>query len=90
MCCWPAANPSGTWCCVRRSRSPCTRRPSGRPLGNQVGWMAVPLPVGEPCHARRLAPITAATAERKKNARPQITSGIFRFIPPAGLQPPPA
>ena len=21
---------------------------SGRPLGNQVGWMAVPLPVGEP------------------------------------------
>ena len=53
---------------------------SGRPLGNQVGWMAVPLPVGEPCHARRLALIAAATAERKKNARPQITSGIFRFI----------
>ena len=53
---------------------------SGPPLGNQVGWMAVPLPVGEPCHARRLELITAATAERKKNARPQITSGIFRFI----------
>ena len=45
---------------------------SGRPLGNQVGWMAVPLPVGEPRHARRLALIAAATAERKKNGRPQI------------------
>jgi diacylglycerol O-acyltransferase / wax synthase len=52
---------------------------SGRPQGNQVGWMAVPLPVGEPCPARRLELIAAATAERKKNARPQITSGIFRF-----------
>jgi len=38
--------------------------------------MAVPLPAGEPCHARRLALIT----ERKKNPRAQITSGIFRFI----------
>jgi len=53
---------------------------SGRPLGNQVGWMAVPLPLGEPCHARRLELIAADTAERKKNARPEITSGIFRFI----------
>ncbi len=52
---------------------------SGRPRGNQVGWMAVPLPVGEPCHARRLELIAAATAELKKNARPEITSGIFRF-----------
>jgi len=33
---------------------------SGRSLGNQVGWMAVPLPVGEPCHARRLALIALA------------------------------
>jgi WS/DGAT/MGAT family acyltransferase len=47
--------------------------------GNQVGWMAVPLPVGEPRPARRLQLIITATAERKKNARPQITSGIFRF-----------
>ena len=52
---------------------------SGRPQGNQVGWMAVPLPVGEPCPARRLELIAAQTAARKKNARPQITSGIFRF-----------
>jgi len=52
---------------------------SGPPRGNQVGWMAVPLPVGEPCPARRLELIAADTAGRKKNARPQITSGIFRF-----------
>jgi diacylglycerol O-acyltransferase / wax synthase len=52
---------------------------SGPPHGNQVGWMAVPLPAGEPCHARRLELIAAATAELKKNARPEITSGIFRF-----------
>ncbi len=54
---------------------------SGPPHGNRVGWMAVPLPVGEPCPARRLELIAAATAERKKNARPEITSGIFRFSP---------
>ncbi len=53
---------------------------SGPPRGNQVGWMAVPLPVGEPSHARRLELIAADTAGRKKNARPQITSGIYRFI----------
>ena len=53
---------------------------SGKPQGNQVGWMAVPLPVGEPCHARRLELIAADTAGRKKTARPQITGGIFRFI----------
>ena len=51
---------------------------SGRPLGNQVGWMAVPLPAGEPCHAQ-------ACADRRRDRRaqeerpPQITSGIFRF-----------
>jgi WS/DGAT/MGAT family acyltransferase len=47
--------------------------------GNQDGWMVVPLPVGEPGPARRLRLITAETAERKRNARPQMTSGIFRF-----------
>jgi len=52
---------------------------SGPPHGNQVGWMAVPLPVGEPCPARRLELITADTAGRKKNARPEVTGGIFRF-----------
>jgi diacylglycerol O-acyltransferase / wax synthase len=53
---------------------------SGRPQGNQVGWMVVPLPVGEPSHVRRLELIAAETAERKQNAHPQMTSGIFRFI----------
>jgi diacylglycerol O-acyltransferase len=51
----------------------------GQAGGNQDGWMVVPLPIGEPSHARRLELITAETAERKKNARPPVTSGIFRF-----------
>ena len=41
--------------------------------------MAVPRPVGEPCPVRRLELVTVATGDRKKNDRPQITSGIFRF-----------
>ena len=41
--------------------------------------MSVPLPIGEPDHARRLKLITAETRKRKKNAHPRITSGIFRF-----------
>jgi len=56
------------------------QEPSGRPQGNRVGWMIVPLPAGEPCPARRLTMIAAESAERKKNARPEITGGIFRFI----------
>ena len=52
---------------------------AGHASGNQDGWMVVPLPIGEPSHLRRLHLITAETAERKKNARPQVTSGIFRF-----------
>jgi WS/DGAT/MGAT family acyltransferase len=52
---------------------------AGHASGNQDGWMVVPLPIGEPGHLRRLHLITAETAERKKNARPQVTSGIFRF-----------
>lgn len=55
------------------------REQSGLPQGNQVGWMAVSLPVGEPSPALRLELIAAETAARKKNARPQVTSGIFRF-----------
>ena len=58
ICCWPAANPSGTWCCASVPVS-LHQEQSGRSLGNQVGWMAVPLLVGEPCHARRLALIAA-------------------------------
>ncbi|HYB15025.1 MAG TPA: wax ester/triacylglycerol synthase family O-acyltransferase [Streptosporangiaceae bacterium] len=56
------------------------QEPSGRPQGNRVGWMIVPLPAGEPCPARRLTMIAAESAGRKKNARPEITGGIFRFI----------
>jgi diacylglycerol O-acyltransferase / wax synthase len=41
--------------------------------------MVVPLPVGEPDPLRRLQLITAQTAERKKKARPPVTSGIFQF-----------
>jgi diacylglycerol O-acyltransferase len=52
---------------------------AGPASGNQDGWMVVPLPIGEPDHLRRLHQITAETAERKKNTRPQVTSGIFRF-----------
>jgi diacylglycerol O-acyltransferase / wax synthase len=51
----------------------------GHASGNQDGWMVVPLPIGEPGHARRLHLITAETAERKTKARPQVISGIFRF-----------
>jgi WS/DGAT/MGAT family acyltransferase len=51
----------------------------GDASGNQDGWMVVPLPIGEPSAARRLRMISAETAERKKKARPQVTSGIFRF-----------
>jgi diacylglycerol O-acyltransferase / wax synthase len=51
----------------------------GPATGNQDGWMVVPLPVGEPGHLHRLHLITTQTAERKKNAHPQVTSGIFRF-----------
>ena len=56
------------------------REQPGHARGNQVGLgMGVPLPVGEPGPARRLQQITAETDRRKKNAHPQITSGIFRF-----------
>jgi WS/DGAT/MGAT family acyltransferase len=56
------------------------REQPGHASGNQVGLgMGVPLPIGEPGHARRLQQITAETDRRKKNAHPPITSGIFRF-----------
>ena len=42
----------------------------GHASGNQDGWMVVPLPIGEPGHARSLHLITAETAERKTKARP--------------------
>ena len=48
--------------------------------GNKPGWMMVPLPVGEPDPVRRLDLIAAETAARKNKARPDVGSGIFRFI----------
>jgi hypothetical protein len=48
--------------------------------GNKPGWMMVPLPVGEPDPVRRLDLIAAETAARKHKARPDVGSGIFRFV----------
>src|SRR6266516_4197568 len=46
------------------------REQPGQARGNLDGAMIVPLPVGEPGHARRLQLIAADTAERKKKSRP--------------------
>jgi diacylglycerol O-acyltransferase / wax synthase len=48
--------------------------------GNKPGWMMVPLPLGEPDPVRRLGLIAAETAARKRDARPEAGSGIFRFV----------
>jgi diacylglycerol O-acyltransferase / wax synthase len=52
----------------------------GQASGNQDSMMAVPLPLGEPDPVRRLELIAAETAARKHKARPQVTTGIFRFV----------
>jgi WS/DGAT/MGAT family acyltransferase len=52
----------------------------GQAHGNRPGWMMVPLPLGEPDPARRLALIAAETAARKHQARPEAGSGVFRFV----------
>jgi WS/DGAT/MGAT family acyltransferase len=52
----------------------------GQAQGNKPGWMMVPLPVGEPDAVRRLDLIAAETAARKDTARPDVGSGIFRFV----------
>jgi diacylglycerol O-acyltransferase len=43
-------------------------------LGNQVGLMVVPLPVGEPDVVRRLRQVTQATVQRKR--RPEVLAGL--------------
>jgi diacylglycerol O-acyltransferase len=48
--------------------------------GNKPGWMMVPLPLGEPDQVRRLELIAAETAARKRKARPEAGSGVFRFV----------
>jgi diacylglycerol O-acyltransferase / wax synthase len=55
------------------------REQPGQASGNQDGSMAVPLPLGEPNHVRRLQLIAAQTAARKHKAHPQAGSGLFRF-----------
>jgi len=56
------------------------REQPGQASGNQDGAMIVPLPLGEPDPVRRLVLIAAETAERKRKARPQVSSGVFRFV----------
>jgi diacylglycerol O-acyltransferase / wax synthase len=52
----------------------------GQARGNLDGAMIVPLPVGEPDHARRLELIAAETAKRKTRRRPQGGT-LFRNVP---------
>jgi WS/DGAT/MGAT family acyltransferase len=52
----------------------------GQARGNKPGWMIVPLPLGEPDPLRRLELISAETAVRRHEARPEAGSGIFRFV----------
>jgi diacylglycerol O-acyltransferase / wax synthase len=49
----------------------------GQARGNQIAFMMVPLPLGEPNPVRRLELIAAETAARKQRARPQSASGIL-------------
>jgi hypothetical protein len=56
------------------------REQPGQARGNQDAMMMVPLPLGEPDPVRRLHLIAAETAARKQQARPQVGSGIFRFV----------
>jgi WS/DGAT/MGAT family acyltransferase len=56
------------------------REQAGRVAGNQHSVMMVPLPLGEPDPGRRLEVIAADTAARKRQARPQLDSGPFRFV----------
>lgn len=49
-------------------------------LGNKPSWMMVPLPLGEVDPVRRLEFVAAETSAGKNKARPEVGSGIFRFI----------
>jgi WS/DGAT/MGAT family acyltransferase len=52
----------------------------GEARGNKPGWMMVPLPLGEPDPVRRLELIAAETATCKHRARPEVGTGMFRFV----------
>lgn len=53
---------------------------SGQAQGNRPGWMMVPLSLGEPDPVRRLRLIVDETSARKRRARPEAGTGIFRFV----------
>jgi diacylglycerol O-acyltransferase len=52
----------------------------GQARGNQDAMMLVPLPLGESNAVRRLERIAAETADRKRQARPPVTSGLFGLV----------
>jgi diacylglycerol O-acyltransferase / wax synthase len=52
----------------------------GQTLGNKPSWMVVPLPLGEVDPVRRLELVAAETSACKDKARPEVGSGIFRFV----------
>jgi len=64
---------SNSWTGLPRLPEP-TRAAAGAALGNQVGLMVVPLPVGEPVEIERLRRITRATGERKR--RPEVLASL--------------
>jgi diacylglycerol O-acyltransferase len=52
----------------------------GQTLGNKPSWMIVPLPLGEADPMRQLELIATETSACKNKARPEVGSGIFRFV----------
>jgi WS/DGAT/MGAT family acyltransferase len=56
------------------------REQPGPASGNLDSAMVVPLPLGESDPVRRLQRIAADTTERKQQPRPQVSSGVFRFV----------
>jgi diacylglycerol O-acyltransferase len=59
---------------LRASVPVALRAAAAAALGNQVGLMVVPLPVGEPDVVRRLRRIAQATIDRKR--RPEMLAGL--------------
>jgi len=52
----------------------------GDARGNKPGWMMVSLPLTEPDPTRRVRFIAAQTVARKHSERPEVGTGIFRFM----------
>jgi hypothetical protein len=49
-------------------------------LGNKPSWMMVPLPLDEADPMRQLEFIATETSACKNKARPEVGTGIFRFV----------